>query len=138
MSHTSEPWSIHDNGVYIELCGNNEKIGDVCASKYHRDEDENEVDFSRDNARRIVACVNACAGLSTDDLEKSGLISAVGNELLLIEKERDTYRDLCSEILKLMKAANQHTRDGKQDSAYLTIDLAIKKAGEILGEKNAT
>ncbi|XLY90477.1 hypothetical protein ACK8QS_22670 (plasmid) [Ectopseudomonas mendocina] len=34
-----------------------------------------------EDARRITACVNACRGLETDDLEATGLISAVGYQL---------------------------------------------------------
>lgn len=41
------------------------------------------------NARRIVACVNACKGLDTAHLESSGLVSAVGYELIELTKQRD-------------------------------------------------
>ena len=37
---------------------------------------------TKDNARRIVACVNACRGLPTDELEQKGLVAAVGTQLL--------------------------------------------------------
>ena len=42
-----------------------------------------------ENARRLVACWNACQGLTTDDLEKAGLVSAVGNELMCLEAQRN-------------------------------------------------
>lgn len=37
---------------------------------------------TKDNARRIVACVNACRGLPTEELEQKGIVAAVGTQLL--------------------------------------------------------
>lgn len=56
-----------------------------------------------ERARRIAACVNACAGLSTDDLEKTGLVSAVGYQLIELEKERDALKALNSELVEALK-----------------------------------
>lgn len=50
------------------------------------------------NARRIVACVNACQGLSTDELEQHGLVSAVGYELIELTKQRDELLTALEEI----------------------------------------
>lgn len=51
-----------------------------------------------DVRRRIVACVNACRGLPTDELELNGLVSAVGNQLLDVEQR-------CDELLEALKEA---------------------------------
>jgi len=53
--HTPEPWSF-DDGV---LWGDE---GNKVVSR-------NDWWIDRDDARRIVACVNACAGMTTQDLE---------------------------------------------------------------------
>lgn len=41
---------------------------------------------TKDNARRIVACVNACRGLPTEELEQKGLVAAVGTQLLDLDE----------------------------------------------------
>jgi hypothetical protein len=75
--HTSEPWSFdkYDNtiaGDEMLLLGG---IRTPMTAGPRMDE-------GRANARRIVTCVNACRGLTTEDLEYVGLVSAVGNQLL--------------------------------------------------------
>lgn len=42
-----------------------------------------------DKARRVVACLNACRGLPTNELETIGLVGAVGTELIELQKQRD-------------------------------------------------
>lgn len=56
----------------------------------------------RANARRIVACWNACIGLSTDDLEKRGLASAFGNQLLLADQKINTMLEALNGVLGVM------------------------------------
>lgn len=62
---------------------------------------------TKDNARRIVACVNACRGLPTDELEQKGLVAAVGTQLLELEQQRDgllvALEELASDVEALMK-----------------------------------
>lgn len=45
--------------------------------------------------RRIVACVNACRGLPTVELEQKGLVAAVGSELLVLDQHLE---DLLAEL----------------------------------------
>ncbi|WP_320153010.1 hypothetical protein [uncultured Tolumonas sp.] len=70
MKHTPEPWfydenrpanfySDDDTGSIIGECGRYAFV--------KRSDDER-----RANARRIVACVNACEGSTTEDLERLG------------------------------------------------------------------
>ena len=63
-------------------------------------------------ARRIVACLNACRGLPTDELEKSGLVSAVGTEIIELAKQRDQLLAALDEIARnkprLMHDERQH------------------------------
>ncbi len=70
MSHTKEPWEYAANSHYHEVNGSDRRIGDTCASSC-----SGNWPLGQANARRIVACVNACAGLSTEELEERGLSS---------------------------------------------------------------
>ena len=56
----------------------------------------------QENARRIVACVNACRWLSTDELEQHGLVSAVGYELIELTKQRDELLRDMQDVLDML------------------------------------
>lgn len=87
--HTPEPWSLLEAGDCIKhqvpVSSDRTSILTIAT--------EGAIAFgavySADDARRIVACVNACRGLSTDELVQHGLVSAVGTELLELEQQRD-------------------------------------------------
>ena len=80
--HTPEPWGLDDDlGHTAFILDAN---GSAFASMGAIDSNPNGVA----DARRIVACVNACRGLPTDELEQKGLVAAVGTELL--EERRRT------------------------------------------------
>lgn len=85
--HTPEPWVIWNGGDGIMMYGAREpKRGGVALMCC------NELVSGRTaiaNSRRIVACVNACRGLPTDELEQKGLVAAVGTQLLDVERQRD-------------------------------------------------
>lgn len=67
-THTKEPWAVcidppNDawyEGVTIYTLSGNKRVADTCILTSE----------AKANARRIVACVNACAGLHTEILEK--------------------------------------------------------------------
>ncbi len=59
--HTPEPWRVDFSGV-TDSVRNNCGMPIAYLNSY--------VAGAQDNARRIVACVNACAGSTTDDLIK--------------------------------------------------------------------
>lgn len=98
----------------------------------------NDTRRTEETERRVSACVNACAGLSTDDLEKTGLISAVGYQLLNADKERDTYRDLCDELKNKLIASRFMFEAYGINLQKLgdEINESITNAETILGEKN--
>ncbi|WP_368216622.1 hypothetical protein [Aeromonas sp. R2-3] len=81
--HGNEPWSsvevTNDEDQLIKIRASNganiARIMIDADDKYFSDE-------QRENARRIVACVNACRGLTADELEQKGLVAAVGTQLL--------------------------------------------------------
>lgn len=59
--HTREPWNIRRGTPWI--------IDDAMARMIATMSDCSLADDAESNARRIVACVNACRGLSTEQLE---------------------------------------------------------------------
>ena len=74
MKHTVEPWSYHrtngspTTGMHMIAGGKPGYLAEV------RDCGSGDVG---QNARRIVACVNACAGVTTDELEHGGFVSGL-------------------------------------------------------------
>jgi len=83
--HTKEPWKLQDDGIFVSVvCDDSMEILPAMRSS------ECKHDF-----RRIVACVNACSGVPTDELElneyeqyiietgtRIGELTAQRNELL--------------------------------------------------------
>lgn len=54
------------------------------------------------NARRIVACVNACAGVSTENLEDNAPVLELALRYNAVIKQRDDLLALMIEILPLI------------------------------------
>ena len=109
MSHTPEPWAVSDSpyGAIISTASR-ELRQSWCVST--EDTGRNYSDeIAVANARRIVACVNACAGIETTVLEKENVVSYHKKA----RAERNTYRELCGELLEALKnssaAAHMHT-----------------------------
>ena len=89
--HTPEPWRAFNNGQGV--VGVSTDRSDVCwtriADGSWLDSDKT-IDADYENARRIVACVNACAGIDTELLEiiednDKTLAGVIAN----VEKQRD-------------------------------------------------
>ena len=84
--HTPEPWQAHQDAsgdVFISSAATSFHIAEIGS------EDD---DTAIPDARRIVACVNACRGLPTDELEQKGLVAAVGTQLIETERQCDELR----------------------------------------------
>ena len=71
--HTPEPWvmSTKADGNWWHISAGNQAIAAVHAASKKRNEPY--ASMFEANARRIIACVNACAGLPTEQLESSPL-----------------------------------------------------------------
>ena len=106
--HTPEPWI--SNGLSIkqdfQMIGLGPESGQTIAcvmggdkSGPHFVESNTEVEA---NARRIVACVNACAGIPTDDLEQcpSGGLFHLADHANELVKQRE-------ELLAALEAVNE-------------------------------
>lgn len=97
MTHSKEPWRAM--GKWIDSCVDGDLFQEVakCMKVKHGDGDA--------NARRIVAAVNACAGLDTEYLETVGLPEFAGKQLCAdkIQQELDAVtaqRDQLREALE--------------------------------------
>ncbi|WP_043129272.1 hypothetical protein [Aeromonas media] len=91
------------------------------------------------NARRLVACWNACHGLPTDELEQKGLACAFGTQLLLLEQHRDTLLEALNGVMGVMN--NSHGVAGwHQNGAIATLDELLPEVAAALefaeGEKS--
>lgn len=100
--HTKEPW----NGKPLNVCFVEfEKLGIAVTIPQYSDEE------AKANARRIVACVNACKGLDTEGLERNGLVSAVGYELIGLTKQRDELLAAANAVMEWWEE-HQYDCDG--------------------------
>lgn len=80
------------------------------------------------NSRRIVACVNACEGISTESLERSDVIASMQGERRRLETQRD---DLLA-VLERIAGLTLSQFMGPHDMALECVNLAsaaIAKAG---------
>lgn len=92
--HTPEPWFYHRQGfstVYIEARIGGGMLQEIAACGPCQDGTEQQ----DENARRIVACVNACAGVDTDLLEAGELDKPT---MLVIQENKD-LKHRCDELL---------------------------------------
>ena len=81
--HTPEPWSVDpDSTDYYASILDADGADTILLGDY--------VDWwmTKANARRIVACVNACAGIETGHLEKYGLPD-LAQKISDLRKQRD-------------------------------------------------
>jgi hypothetical protein len=73
--HSPEPWTDLADG--IDGPANSHPVVDVDTHSLVARAYGDEVDEAEANARRIVACVNACAGIPTAALESGALAEAI-------------------------------------------------------------
>lgn len=82
MEHTKEPWLLNRYGtVHVGDDSRPVVLTGFALNTGHPSP------LAESNTRRIVACVNACAEISTATLEQVGL--DVGNELVKLKQQRD-------------------------------------------------
>ena len=121
--HTPEPWRAFNNGQGV--VGVSTDRSDVCwtriADGSWLDSDKT-IDADYENARRIVACVNACAGIDTELLEiiednDKTLAGVIAN----VEKQRD-------ELLAAIKRA-KYWMVGSEAKRILEEAIASVKGG---------
>lgn len=151
--HTQEPWSGMVDGAYPEhewmashdsadtsgfvpISAGGNVVALAVTTKYS----DEEVDG---NARRIVACVNACKGITTETLERVDLpISAIClvSQCAEIGNQRDELLDAIKAVLalpeeqsgRIYRTPTQQFRE-RQREAYQTLHAAIRKIDSTWG-----
>ena len=85
QQHTPEPWKVSDKSKRVISYGHDEVVIN-----------------SEANARRISACINACAGLDTEYLETVGLPEFAGKQLCadMVQQELDAVTAQRDQLLE--------------------------------------
>lgn len=86
--HTPEPWAVAPEGRFQKVEGNGYPVAEMWLSDGNH----------KANARRIVACVNACAGLPTEELENVKQIDIASTRKQMRE-QRDELANLLREVI---------------------------------------
>ena len=116
--HTREPWHLYHENKVIEIHDGTSDAKSSIVFWTGFDAGDKPHKEKLANARRIVACINACAGIPTEQLETSHRNSAVTR---LVENN--------IELLEAAKKYRQAVTDdwGALDAAEI-LDKAIAKA----------
>lgn len=154
MRHTKEPWIIVPggrldpeviittqhrlDGIKAEICGM-----DVEFTGHHGDE-------QKANTRRIVDCVNACAGISQQYIEELNG-ETLADRIMVLMTQRDEYsllayrrQNILDEVIKqrdellaamrrAVVAGAHHSIEAKKD-CYNIIDAAIRECVKSMEE----
>ena len=112
--HTKEPWRTDaPSGFPGDVMAGKEMIARTTITEQSN---------AKANARRIVACVNACAGISTEVLEQGidavfGLAHNMRQERNALVRQRDELLTALESILAADASENDH-------EYYRALDLA--------------
>ena len=115
---TKGPWETEREGIHALIRGGDATI---VAVRHRLPADVHEA-----NARRIVACVNACEGISTENLEDNRPVKWAIQQYNNVVKQRD-------ELLKALMLAESVYRqncvnEGEPSSVLDAMQAAILKA----------
>ena len=85
MKHTKEPWRVHllDRRTMIASDAEN---GYLAETRHIHSGDIEEI-----NAKRIVACVNACAGITNEALENGIVLDSVKLHEAILEQQPSSF-----------------------------------------------
>lgn len=100
IGHTKDTWVVADLGDAIAIGGI--EIGTICRVK-NTVSGKPPTDEDRANARRIVACVNACTDIPTEQLESIGNIAPYGFSLrgiAQLKQQRDDVLEALRDLLE--------------------------------------
>lgn len=110
IKHTPEPWYLPPGDlIFVSKVGGKGYVAKMMPLGAPRDRKGLPTDISDEmcaNARRIVACVNACRGMPTDELEQKGLVAAVGTQLLEADQLRDELLAALEEVHSIASGSN--------------------------------
>lgn len=115
-AHTPEPW--HAPGLGEIHSANHEDIAQICFA-----DPEYSACGTEEDARRIVACINAAEGISTEALEASKDFAKAGIATVRsIEAQRDELAEALHSAVEVIKT--WHNMDGSEDVWQIYYDHA--------------
>ena len=114
-NHTKAPWMFDGKVVYAL---NKKGVNVFSAFVQDGETDEDEL---KANARRIVACVNVCEGISTENLEYNLPVKELAQQYNEVIRQRD-------ELLAALEEIVQHTGLG-----HPIANFARKAIGSVKG-----
>jgi hypothetical protein len=138
MNHTKEPWEV---GIFKLPNGElNHAVfaaNDIRAMALTGVVGAVDSDESMANASRIMACVNACAGIPTDDLERWGisLIEKIReDEANVLGRQRD---ELLAAAITVRDAFDSLPANHKARTAPLQINALRSAIANVSDDKTA-
>jgi hypothetical protein len=134
MNHTKEPWSLKEVANYSGRIKYLVPVDSENMSLLTIVENERAVFpaiCEDEDARRIVACVNACAGISTENLEDNLPLKELAHRYNKTLKQRDKLLT----ALKRLSFASQTTGGaaGRDDGLCAAIDDAEAVIASVKG-----
>ena len=118
MGHTPEPWRF--NEAQADIDGQN---GEAIAVCYWNDDDG---EGALLNGRRIVACVNACAGIDTAYLEQYGLPGFAEKISELVEQRAE---------LAAAREEIERLEENHEAACVIIAEMHAAAVGEVTGPK---
>ena len=127
--HTKEPWSINDWPQDTTDITIGASLTPLIAKVSLRNVSINE---QKDNARRIVACINACEGFSIEELEGADLFKdsiESQSEIVALKQQRDELLYALQEFVRTMDSLPESDETNLRVwDMYQIAQAAIKKA----------
>lgn len=121
-NHTPTPWVNAPQGMIVsmhESAADSPKITECNPA----------------NARRIVACVNACAPvLDVEDLESGRFVFGNLRDLVALQKECDEAKSMRAELLAALQKASKKLSDAARKMKWVDISAAqamLRSADEV-------
>ena len=122
--HTKEPWEYYENdhSFGLKMPQGNKTRFDATPYAVFGGFEPADRDSMKDNARRVVACVNACSGIPTDLLESAKDWEAAGMQTVeSVMRQRDELRAQLCRTRNLIES-------GEQEAALTCLCDAIANA----------
>lgn len=138
--HTQEPWKINTDEAHDGWSIITNKSGSIIANVNGKTGPEliggmpvDRVMPAEDNARRIVACVNACSGIRTEALEhRAHMLNAHDDTISELTRQRDELLEALEEVTEYaemaMEQANKAGSEWEIGYALYEAKIAIAKA----------
>jgi len=126
MKHTKEPWA-HRNGRIYQADYDVLTIANIARAF--------DGDYSEENGRRIVVCVNKFAGMTTGEIEQLPTnIPALLTRLSERSLELDKVTEQCDQLLETLEYISRFieptTIDGENMVRYAKAAIAVVKESE--------